>query len=310
MKRRDFLKIGSAFGAAAPFAGCRCPFSSCERVSPIPYAANLRDRCWMWGHDTGVYDGPDGKGGLKYNIPGSEPITMADACGRMGIPNVCVIRWDAPSEEYLEQFKTMKRLSWVICGDSKPEMFREWHDRAMRLFRKMPNMVGFDLDDFFFRTKSYLEDGEMVALGHRTRRQLRALHDEVHSLGRPADLRIVFYERDLASPVAPILREVDTVLFWTWSGSNLANLRQNFSRLRAMVPDKPVLLGIYMWDFGGARPLPMDFMKGQLDVAYDLFKRGEVDGFIFHCTPLVNKNLEAVEYARGWIDRHADETRA
>ena len=310
MTRLDFLKAGSAFGALGAMAGCRCPLCGGAREQmPIPYDANLRDRCWMWGHDTGVYDGPDGKGGLKYNIPGSEPITMAAACGRMGIPNVCVIRWNPPSPEYLAQFKTMKRISWVMGGNGQPEKYRMWHDQDMRLFREVPNMVGFDLDDFFLGRKPYLQDDQMVCKGILSIRQLKALHAEVRGLSRPADLRLVLYSHQLVPEIVPILREVDTILFWTWSGSDLAKLEKNFSTLRALVPEKPVMLGVYMWDFGGKKPLDMAFMKGQLAVANDLFKRGEIEGLVFHCTPLVNKNLEAVEYARRWLDEHANDVR-
>ena len=309
MNRRDFIKAGSALGALGAMAGCRCPLCGASREQmPIPYAPNLRDRCWMWGHDTGVYDGPDGKGGLKYNIPGSEPITMADACCRMGIPHVCVIRWNPPTQEYLSQFKKMKRISWVMGGDARIDMYKTWHDQDIRLFHELPNMVGFDLDDFFLGKHSYLQDGQMVCKGILTLNQLRALRAEVRGLSRPADLRLVLYSHQLAPEIVPVLRNVDTILFWTWSGADLSKLEANFATLRGLVPEKPVMLGIYMWDFGGKKPLAMDFMKGQLKVAHDLFRRGEVEGFVFHCTPLVNKNLEAVEYARCWIDEHAEET--
>lgn len=48
-------------------------------------------------------------------------------------------------------------------------------------------------------------------------------------------------------------------------------------------------------------------MRKQLDYAFKLYKQGEIDGMIFHCTPLCNKNLAAVEYAKKWIAEHAGE---
>ena len=41
----------------------------------------------------------------------------------------------------------------------------------------------------------------------------------------------------------------------------------------------------------------------------ELAKTGEVDGFVFHCSNLLNKDLPAVEYARAWFAAHADEPR-
>jgi hypothetical protein len=34
---------------------------------------------------------------------------------------------------------------------------------------------------------------------------------------------------------------------------------------------------------------------------------GEIEGLIFHCTPLCDMHLEAVEWSKRWIARHADD---
>lgn len=53
----------------------------------------LGDNLWMWGHDTGHYDGPVNYARHDYKIPWSAPITMprgdkrgikvAGTCGRV-----------------------------------------------------------------------------------------------------------------------------------------------------------------------------------------------------------------------------------
>jgi hypothetical protein len=69
-----------------------------------------------------------------------------------------------------------------------------------------------------------------------------------------------------------------------------------------------VRLGIYMWNFNNKTTIPIELMKHQLDCAYRWLKSGEVEGLIFHCTPLCDMGLEAVEYSRRWIDEHGSET--
>jgi len=64
-----------------------------------------------------------------------------------------------------------------------------------------------------------------------------------------------------------------------------------------------------MWDYGNRRRLELDFMKHQLKVGFDLWQRGEVEGFVFHCSNLLNKGLPPVEYARAWFAEHADAER-
>ncbi|MDD4018478.1 MAG: DUF1080 domain-containing protein [Kiritimatiellae bacterium] len=280
------------------------------RPPAVVYEDTLRDHCWMWGHDTGVYDGTNN----LYKIPVSAPISMADACHYMGIPNVCVIRWQLPEPGYMEQFKTMKRFTWVLTGERGA--FDRFRDFVFKTADEYPNFVGMELDDFFLRRYATVEgDGELCKLGQLPLRRIDELRHRMADYRRPLDLRMVTYERDFDpatevskgnSGCAPALRRVDTAMYWTWNGEALLNLEENFARYRKDAPEKPTLLGIYMWNFGGRRPIPLSLMRKQLDVAFDFYRRGAIDGFVFHCTPLVNKNLEAVEYARKWIAEHGD----
>jgi len=312
--RREFIRDLSAGGALA--------WGGCASTGLLRYDDTLRDHCWMWGHDSGYYDGT-GPGSV-YNIPLSEPITMADACLRMGIPNVCAVTWDEPSDAYLRDFRKLKRVSWVTCGaihgtHTIEERFYRLRDRAFRLLDRLPNLTGFDLDDYFSDDQPpevYVEaDGTRTQVCHAPsgHANLRDLRRRIDACGRPIDLRLVLYIDRVKDPAlcAPALKLVDTVMAWTWTGSNIAKLRPNIERCRAVAPGKRLLMGIYMWDFGGKKPLAMDFMRAQLDVAHDLYHRHVVDGFIFHCTPLVNKKpaIEAVEYARAWLARHGEERR-
>ena len=94
-----------------------------------------------------------------------------------------------------------------------------------------------------------------------------------------------------------------------FSSARRTLLFKNFAAYRAIAPDKRTLLGIYMWDFGAHAPIDMHHMRNQLDVALEFYNAHEIDGLVFHCTPLVNKGLEAVDYARRWLDRHGEDAR-
>lgn len=307
--RRNFI----AMAGSAALGGCReiGPCAPC--TAPLAYDDTLRDHCWMWGHDSGHYDGT-GKSSV-YNIPLSDPITMPDACAYMGIPNVCSVTWNPPeSDDYLAPFSKMKRVSWVVCGGETS--YDRLQANCFRLLEKMPNLVGLDLDDYFtykpepemFDTGSGVIKVAPSKIGHA---ELLKLRRRIDAYSRKVDLRMVVYADYLEDAYAPALAVPDTILFWTWTGKNLAKLRENFARYRRLAPGKNTLLGIYMWDFGGKKPLDIDFMRSQLDIAHELYMKHEIDGFIFHCTPLVNKKpaIEAVECAREWIARHGDEAR-
>ena len=119
--------------------------------------------------------------------------------------------------------------------------------------------------------------------------------------GRKLDLAVVVYNHQLMPELAPLLKDVDTVLFWTWKASELKDLEANFRRLKEILPDKKVYLGCYLWDFGTGQPLPIELMQKQSELGLEWLKAGEIEGMIFLCNNIMDKNLEAVKWTREWI---------
>jgi len=306
MDRRDFLKSASALMAGGSLAGATAWSRAGEAAWPA-YEDNLRDRLWMWGHDSGVYDGPNG----IYNIPLSEPISMADGIKSMGIPNVCVIRGGVSDASYREQFRDVKRVAWNLSSGSN-ESYRELKDHVFGLRETMPNLTGYYLDDFFrFGDRPGFDRNSetIMAPAALSQEELEKLHEEMIAHRRRLELSMVLYTHLLCPAIKPALRHVDVVSLWIWNGGDIDRIDESFRTYRALAPDKPTLLGVYMWDFGGARELSVERMEKQLDYAHNLFKQGRIEGMIFHCTPLCNKGLAAVDFARDWIAKHGDERR-
>jgi hypothetical protein len=300
MDRREFLKKTSALvGLSALSAGC----SSLDifGVKYPAYENNLQDRLWMWGHDPGAYDGPKG----VYNIPLSAPMSMAEGIKSMGIPNVCVIRGGTPNEEYRKQFKDVKRIAWNLSGGSNKSYY-ELKKYVFDLRDSTPNLTGYYLDDFFHGRPKVETDPAPASLSID---EMKKLYEETLAYKRRLELAIVLYTSQIGPWIKPVMQYVDVVSLWIWSGSDIQKIEENFKKYRSLVPDKPTLLGIYMWDFGGKQELKKEFMVKQLDYAYKLYKEGQIEGLIFHCTPLCNKGLPAVDYAREWIAKHGKEGR-
>ena len=304
MDRRDFLKNVSALGGLSVLASAGS--LSCAAEAPYPaYEDNLRDRLWMWGHDSGVYDGPNN----ASNIPVSPPISMADAIRSMGIPNVCVIRAETADARYREQFKDVKRVAWNLSSGTNGS-YRELKDFVFSLRDTMPNLTGYYLDDFFHFDAHPRFDGSREtepAPASLSVEEMKQLHEETLGYRRRLELAIVVYTRHLCPAMKPVMKHVDVVSLWIWDGKDIEAIEANFKKYRSLVPDKPTLLGVYMWDFGGRKELSVDFMAKQLDHALRLYREGQIEGLIFHCTPLVNKGLPAVDHARKWIAEHGND---
>ena len=302
--RRNFLQTTALSAAALTLAG---PTAVQAAPDLRKYEPNLRDRLWMWGHGPGTTDTGDG----GYNIPKGSKIDMADAIDEMGIPNVCVIRWlgkpEPPFDEYIKQFHKTKRVAWSVI-DSCRHSYAQKKQWAFELSEKMPNLVSIYLDDYFHGA-SVPPEGQIDSPASLTLDQIRNLRKEMDTLKRPTDLSVVLYSYQLAGGGVGLKRHIDAcdvVSFWTWHATDLAALKDNFKRYREIEPNKPTLLGTYMWDFGNAKPITMEMMKLQLNFALEQFKQGQIDGMIFHCTPLVDRGIEAVEYSKKWIAEYGD----
>jgi hypothetical protein len=297
--RRRFLKDAALAAGALAASGAQFALGSIP-----PYERNLRDRLWMWGHDAGSLVKGYGIGGKDSDI---QP---AAALEFMGIPNVCMVRFTGtplpPFDDYVKQFAHTKRLTWSFVDGAKNFTTEEKKRQALDLASRTPNLVGLDMDDFFLGDASPKADsGEASA--NLTVSQVEQVKKELVVAGRRLDLSMVVYSHQVRPEIRKHVDLVDTVYYWTWKARDLANLEENFAAFRKIVPRKPALLGIYMWDFGEKKVIPVDLMEHQCRLALEWLKKGEIEGMIFHCTPLCGMKLEAVEWSRDWIARHAED---
>ena len=266
------------------------------------YASELRDRLWMWGHHPDAIDKAASMG-EKYNLPTGNRIDMADACAYMGIANCCVVRWrglpEIPCDDYARQFTNLKRVAWSVV-DSGKEPFDVKKAMALKFADEYDNVAAIYLDDYF-------SGNEMKKCPPE---QLAALKAEFARTRSKPKLTCVLYSdaNELRPEYKRALDLCDQISFWCWGADNLPELETKVKNLRRMIgPAKPILLGVYMWDFGGAKPLTCAQMEAQLNVVLKLLRSGEITGLIFHCTPLCDLKLEAVEFAREWIRNYGDE---
>ncbi len=290
--RREFLKTAAGAGLAAA-AGCQS-MDCAQGGVRIPYDDTIGDRLWMWGHHAMSFDALRKDNGNGYNLPYDRRIDMAPACKAMNVPGCFVVRWrnlptKAELPEYMRQFESMKRIGFSIT-DSAAEEFDEKVRLGLEYADKMPNLTTLIMDDYWAGVKQ------------QTIEHLRATKRRMEE--KKLKLGVVLYSD--SNGVKAAYREVldlcDEVTFWFWHGKNTGGIEGQVAKLRGLVgPEKPVLLGQYMWDFGAGAPMSAQNMERQLAAASRLLAAKQIHGVIFHCTPLVDMNLDAVEVSRKWI---------
>ena len=295
MNRREFMKASACAGAAMAMGGCRFPF--CGGRGRVPYDGTIGDRLWMWGHHAMSFASMKGaKEG--YNLPYDRRIDMAAACADMDIPGCFVVRWrnlptKAELPEYMKQFKGTKRVGFSIT-DSAAEDFDEKVRLGLEFADRMPNLTTLVMDDYWAGVKQQSVDHLWKTKERLAEKDLR--------------LGIVLYSdsNGVKAEFKDVLDVCDEVTFWFWHGKNVNTIEAQVAKLKDLVgAEKPILLGQYMYDFGGKKALPGRDMETQLAATSRLLSQKAIDGVIFHCTPLVDMNLDAVKVSRAWIRENA-----
>ena len=292
---------------------------SIAAASSLQGAETLRDCCWMWGHETGQVDGTNR---LWKMEPAATYYHMAEGTRSFGLENLNVIRWDMPDKAFRKTLEGMKRLTFPVSANTceAHSTYRELGDYDFAIAKEMPNVVGFELDDYFRESST----GETWAVVGGIRRKvcptvfpyedLAELRSRCQSFDRPLQLRLVVYDgllengRDIEE-YRPVIDLATHVTYWVWKAKDLPRLEESFAKYRRIAPAKPTCLGIYLYDFGECREMPVELMKLQLEKGLRMWKRGEIEGLVFLCSSICNRDFKSVAYARSWMRRHGDELR-
>ena len=295
--RRHFIKISGALGATSLLPSmtfCNVP------------ADTVRDRLWLWAHIEGAYDNLFG---LPNN--GYSRMTPPQAAKFLDIPNIIFVRFGnnpaPPYDEYATQYHNSQKLMWSFVGDSSSGTSAAEQEHVIELARTMPNMTGLFMDDFFHGEAAPVSDSDSEASASITVARLREIKEKMQQVDRELDLGVVLYAHQLNPAIRRHLDLCDVVSFWSWTAEDLAKLSENFAKYQKIVPNKRTLLGIYMWDFGTGKPLPMDMMKMQCDMGLKWLKDNTIEGMIFLGSNICDLDIEAVGWSKQWIAEHGNE---
>ena len=249
-----------------------------------------RDAIWLWAHEAGTHNTYPG-------LPGPSRITPLEAACYLGIGNLIMVCYgdkpEPPFERYALPMRSLRRLVWSIVGDGSSR--RMDLEPVLELAARQENLSGAMMDDFFQIQPSTglpgRHDAEAVA-GFARR---------LHGAARRLDLWVVLYDHELGLPVRPHLDACDVITFWIWKAQDLAQRDESIRRLEELAPDKRKMLGLYLWDYGGGAPMPLDTFRRQLDFGRGLVEAGRVDGLILLGSPICDLGLDTVEEARAWV---------
>lgn len=280
--RRQFLMSGAAIAGGLATAG-RAQ-TSYAAVSGV----KVRDCMWLWGTLPNVHEN---------DIKKISKITAIEAAGYLGIPNMIMGGGILPSEAAAGTVQSCKRVLWKL--DSYQNYFLPEMASIHALAVKYPHIEAVMIDDL-----------TSVAIGERKMppSQIAKIAYALQREPRPLMLWGTVYTMNLGAPnLKDYLNLLNVVDLWVWRAADIPQLRETFNTYEKISGGKPTVLGLYMFDFGDRKPMPVNLMESQCELALELLKKERITGIVFLSSAVCDVGLDAVQWTKEWIASVADQ---
>jgi len=241
---------------------------------------SLRNSLWLWGTRVNAL-------AAHYRLPASS-MTIGGGLGLLGIDQAMMSGHLPPTEDEYRPVAGCHSLFWEMSFD-EGFSFRRPLAPIVGLHRAHPNLRAVLLDDF---STTEINKGAKPELLARLR---AAMPDSL-------ELWVVIYSMSLGIPnLSDYLEHVDGISFWVWRPADLAGMGDYVAQCHRLSGHKPLIVGLYLYDFDADRPLPSAIMESQIRTAHGLFESGECTGLCFLSSSILDIGLESVEVTRRWI---------
>jgi len=163
-----------------------------------------------------------------------------------------------------------------------------------RMSLTYPNIVGGVVDDMSGNYgKNY------------SRREYMAIHDALHKHNPSLELYGVVYAHELElmkKEVEAVSGCIDHVILWFWKKTDLMEYDLALERCRALFPGKPIMLGIFMFDYAlSCLPNSAETMYYHLEKARRSLAEGKVQDMVILGDREIEKCPEAADFIRKYL---------
>ena len=261
--------------------------------------ASLREKTWTWG-----YVIPESGEVLPGGEPGDVPFVGKCACSLetaadyLGTPNVVSMNSNHYIEtltpDYLDPLASCGR---VVCGLTHGA-YEEAARQVSALSQQYRTIAGGLIDDFLdFHGPSK----------DMTPDELRGVYESLKSANAQLPLYVVRYTWQDQHDLEPYLPYLDVINLWVWVGNThdwQVKMGADLEAIRRC-SNKPVLLGLYMHDYGGTgQAIAMDVLELQTRKAVAFAKAGLIEGFVILMSAWFDHedHRPQVQWLKGYLD--------
>jgi hypothetical protein len=256
----------------------------------------IRDLLWVWGNPEMTKPGEHAAATFAEASP-------AQRARLLGVPNVMMAGPGVPNDDqqadaWTKEVADFPRLLWEVAADGQggpPFVYTNRIAQVRKLVDKYPQIEGVILDDMSTGSMDQGFKAEHI-------RQIRRLLD-----GKYAAVKIcgVVYTMSLdRAGMNDCINELDVILLAEWFPRKIVELEKHVDHCRRLFPGKPIVLCLYLYDYGTNQRMPLDLLERQFETARQLAHAGRIAGIEM---TTINNDPEAVTWTADWIKRVGDE---
>lgn len=259
----------------------------------------IRDRFWLWGMKVNALQETSDYAELEF---GRSSTTVEEVLSRTGARNVILAGGLSITRESLDNVPSARR---VIC---KTSLHRGTDggittDYDLCLSRLLDakslasadaRIEGFLLDDF---STGSMDCGATPALLSKLLFENAVNHPQL-------PLGATIYTMSLERPELPAMLQLFSYfLVPLWHADQVDTVPGALDRLSELAGSKPMMLCLYVYDFGNTRPIPRALMQRQLDIAEELLCEQRITGLAICGTCMMDLDWESNRCLYEWLDR-------
>ena len=117
----------------------------------------------------------------------------------------------------------------------------------------------------------------------------------------------MLYDMQLDMELGKYLDCFDGVTFWIWKSTELPNMEKHVEKLLSVIGDKPLMLGMYLFDYGtGGIPMNPELFENQLRLYFNYLRQGKTEGIIFCSGTVGDAELETNRILKKYIAQYGE----
>lgn len=249
----------------------------------------LVDKLWNWGHLEGSHN--------DCTLLSCR-MTPEEFAREYGVKRAFIVSYGGniqpPFAPWAKRFSALKEVKWSVLGDASTPLPSAELGNTQDILDSLEaggNITGGIVDDFFSPER----------MARFTPEVLKKIKTALNARG--LDFWCVLYNYQLDFDLEKYLDCFDGVTFWIWGCDKIANMEEYLSKLFARTKDKPVMLGVYLWDYVDLGKQPMDSVAFERQLAryFDLLEEKRIEGVIFCSSTVGDADLETNRILKKYI---------